>query len=364
MLLNSPENYDNHILNNLKEINNIHSEMGEVDRKFLNGIVRQIKPKKILEVGVASGGSAAIILNAINEYNDSFLYSVDYFKEYYRDKTKDSGFIIKELYPHFLNKWKLYTGGTIAKFIDNIGKDIDLCLLDTVHSNPGEFLDFLVVLPYLKNGSVLVIHDIALHVLHYPQFYGAYTCGILFSCIKGAQKLVPNAKIFNFTGNIGAIVINDDTRKYIYDYFHLLTLPWTLYIPTDDDVKDLYNIFSKHYDKEYSEFFLKIANFYKENFNKNIDNNKELTLKEAEAINTIENRLNGIENSLQNRLNSIDYNINRVENNLNISNNKINNIVNAIAWWIPNKKIRDNFRNKILDQTRPDQTRPDQTRPQ
>ena len=128
-------------------------------------------------------------------------------------------------------------------------------------------------------------------------------------------------------------------------------------------MKDLYNIFSKHYDKEYSEFFLKIANFYKENFNKNIDNNKELTLKEAEAINTIENRLNGIENSLQNRLNSIDYNINRVENNLNISNNKINNIVNAIAWWIPNKKIRDNFRNKILDQTRPDQTRPDQTRP-
>ena len=46
-------------------------------------------------------------------------------------------------------------------------------------------------------------------------------------------------------------------------------------------------------------------------------------------------------------------------------NNKINKIVNILAWWIPVKKWRDDFRNKILrpDQTRPDQTRPDQTRP-
>ena len=36
--------------------------------------------------------------------------------------------------------------------------------------------------------------------------------------------------------------------------------------------------------------------------------------------------------------------------------------IDKIAWWIPIKKWRDNFRNKILntDQTRPDQTRPDQ----
>ena len=39
--------------------------------------------------------------------------------------------------------------------------------------------------------------------------------------------------------------------------------------------------------------------------------------------------------------------------------------INRIAWWIPVKKWRDNFRSKFArpDQTRPDQTRPDQTRP-
>ena len=39
--------------------------------------------------------------------------------------------------------------------------------------------------------------------------------------------------------------------------------------------------------------------------------------------------------------------------------------INKIAWWIPIKSLRNNFRSKfkIADQTRPDQTRPDQTRP-
>ena len=39
--------------------------------------------------------------------------------------------------------------------------------------------------------------------------------------------------------------------------------------------------------------------------------------------------------------------------------------INRIAWWIPIRKWRNNFRSRfaIVDQTRPDQTRPDQTRP-
>ena len=37
--------------------------------------------------------------------------------------------------------------------------------------------------------------------------------------------------------------------------------------------------------------------------------------------------------------------------------------INKLAWWIPVKKWRDNFRYKFKIETRPDQTRPDQTRP-
>ncbi|MEI0510705.1 polysaccharide pyruvyl transferase family protein [Brachyspira intermedia] len=69
--------------------------------------------------------------------------------------------------------------------------------------------------------------------------------------------------------------------------------------------------------------------------------------------------------SISNLQNNNNKTINDVNNNINDINNKINKIVNSIAWWIPVRKWRDNFRNKMLnaDQTRPDQTRPDQTRP-
>ena len=60
------------------------------------------------------------------------------------------------------------------------------------------------------------------------------------------------------------------------------------------------------------------------------------------------------------------FNLNK--NLIELKNNtedRIDKLIDIIAWWIPIKKWRDNFRAKFRrpDQTRPDQTRPDQTRP-
>ena len=59
-----------------------------------------------------------------------------------------------------------------------------------------------------------------------------------------------------------------------------------------------------------------------------------------------------------------NYNISLLNKEIEKNNIQINKLVNSIAWWIPVKKWRDNFRNKIFntDQTRPDQTRPDHIR--
>ena len=53
------------------------SHMWDNQREFLNGLVRKFKPKKVLEVGVHRGGSSIIILNAIDDIEDSKLYSID-----------------------------------------------------------------------------------------------------------------------------------------------------------------------------------------------------------------------------------------------------------------------------------------------
>ena len=61
------------------------------------------------------------------------------------------------------------------------------------------------------------------------------------------------------------------------------------------------------------------------------------------------NYLNILENNyyIYNKLESL-------ENRLETTETKLNKIINTLAWWIPIRKLRDGFRNKMLN-CRPDQ---------
>ncbi|WIH87735.1 class I SAM-dependent methyltransferase [Brachyspira pilosicoli] len=339
-MIYKPDKFENFLLDDINYFLEGKSEMSHSDRCFLNGIIRQLKPNKILEVGVAAGGSSAIILNAIKDIENSKLYSVDYNINYYKDNSKKSGFIVEEYLPQLISKWELYTGGVVANFLDDIGHDIDLCLIDTMHINPGEFLDFLAVLPYLKENAVIILHDTGLYGMNpnkYPHRYNCVTNGILFSTLKG-KKIFPNDFIFGNFGNIGAVILDSDIKNRIIDYFYLLTLPWS-YLPSDKDILSFQKLFQKHYNSDIINIFTGIILYNKEL----LLNNKILNSDNCKISDEIDN--------INMRLSILDY--------------KISIIINKMAWWIPVKKWRENFRDKFKirpDQTRPDQTRPDQTR--
>lgn len=104
-MIDNPQNFQTEIVDEINEILDVNpsesstlSEMSYKERCFLNGIIRQTKPKKILEVGVSAGGSSALILNATKDNKDTKLYSVDYNEKWYRDNTKRTGFVIDEQY--------------------------------------------------------------------------------------------------------------------------------------------------------------------------------------------------------------------------------------------------------------------------
>ena len=143
-----PEDYEQEYLNKLQnKLSGAYLE--KIDIRFINGMIRKYKPKKILEVGVANGGSSAVILNAIENIENSHLYSIDKLINAY-NRTEETGWIVKEKFRNLLNKWTLYTGGITANFIEKIGGDIDFVFIDTLHYAPGEWLDILQILP-LKN---------------------------------------------------------------------------------------------------------------------------------------------------------------------------------------------------------------------
>ncbi len=139
-------NYENNIYNEIKEKleNSNCSLMSLKPRLFLNGVVRKFKPKKIVEIGVNKGGSSIILLNAIKDIKNSHLYSIEI------DNGKLIGCCVKNLFPKLLRKWSLFSGSIAVKFLEEIGGGIDLAFIDTSHFEPGEILDFLMILPFLK----------------------------------------------------------------------------------------------------------------------------------------------------------------------------------------------------------------------
>lgn len=232
------------------------TEMSEWQSGFLCGLIKQYQPKKIVEVGVAAGGTTAIMLNCIAMLGlDSEIYSVDLNETHYRDKTKKTGYLAEECKP-FLKRnviHKTYYGGVLPKFLDEIGDDIDFLVLDTVHSMPGEILDFLASLPRLKDGAVVVLHDIILnHLL--PGRAWSFATKVLLSTAVGDKILGMEAGNPCKYPGIGAFQVTQDTRKYIGNVFLSLTISWA-YMPEAEELEIYRKYFRQYYCDELCEEF-------------------------------------------------------------------------------------------------------------
>ena len=150
------DQYETNIFNNIKDklINTNCSLMWGNQREFINGIIRKNKPKKILELGVFLGGCSIIILNAIKDIKNSHLYSIDL------NSNEIIGTCARNDFPNLIKKWTLFKGDIAANFMDKIGKNIDLAMIDTSQFEPGEILDFIMILPFLKEEAIVIFHDI------------------------------------------------------------------------------------------------------------------------------------------------------------------------------------------------------------
>lgn len=237
-------------------------EMSEFESAFLCGLLKKYEPKKILEVGVAAGGSTAIILQCLEDIEQEYkMYSVDVAENYYRTKDRPTGFLAESIRQNLdFGEHKLFTGNVLPNVIDDIGGEIDFVILDTKHSLPGELLDFLTVLPYLKDNAVVCMHDVSLH--QRQQFSFSYAPGILFSCVTADKML-------NFTPetsehhnsrypNIAAFQINSQTAKNIYNVFLALTLRWR-YLPTPEQFHAYATFFQRNYSQDLFSIFIEAA---------------------------------------------------------------------------------------------------------
>ncbi len=260
------------------------------EQEFLFSLACRSKAKKALEVGVSTGASSALLAHVfLRDNSKSQFYSIDYCEDWYANNKHKTGFVMN-VYPKLQKKWILGTGGLAANFMDTFGSDFDFVFLDTSHEMPCEILDFLMILPYLSENCMLVLHDANLQTAHplKPEFL---VNNLLISAISGKKFLPRYAKsfyaknnkgeyfnsehlilnesarfidkaelatgsrhiVFSFP-NIAAVQLDKSTRENIWSLFNLLAQPWQ-YVPKESDYEIMKTHFRKHYEPFYCNMF-------------------------------------------------------------------------------------------------------------
>ena len=242
------------------------NEMSVLQRAFLHGIIRKVKPKTIVEMGVSAGGSSSVILNAIRDMDDSRLYSYEYSLLWYPEKNKSnarkSGFLVDQVIPEGKHKWNFFVGGFPCKYLQSSlpCEGVDLCFIDTAHVNPGEHLNILEILPFMKKNGIIIYHDTSLYLSPTQNSDVCTTNRVSINTLKG-QRIILTSEGSRGIANIEGVVLDDINRDTLYLLFTNLSLPWE-YTITEHDFESILKHFTKYYPNDLTQLFIFFYHFY------------------------------------------------------------------------------------------------------
>lgn len=238
--------------------------MFPIEKLLFTQLMKEKRPKKILEIGTHIGGTTAVILNTMETLGlakeGTQLHSMDLalMEEKMKETIENSLSVVTPDWHR--DNWHIHCGHTVAHFVEEIGEGIDFCIIDAMHMPPGELLDFIAVLPFLTDGAIVVLHDIG-----YARV-GVQKCctatNLLFSTVTAENKymmrLDPNTEVLPRINldeylNIGAFEVNQDTRKYCENVMQALSLPWEYFLD-DAHFEEFRVLVEKKYPQSYEHF--------------------------------------------------------------------------------------------------------------
>ena len=237
------------------------AKAGRAELAAMCGLIKTVRPKKIVELGVAAGGTSSVIMNAVDRLGyEADLYCIDAATTCYWDHTKEVGFVTEMANQYLKGYCKLHlmAGKTLNQVIGMIGNAIDLIILDTSHTIPGELLDYLVVFPYLADESFVIIDDLFTPLIHQLPPYNSETAHLqiaprlLYSSVCGEKVYIKGNKseIFQY----GIKKIDKKNISQLVAISELLLLPWHSQIGLKG-VKDYSEILQKHYSADVTDNF-------------------------------------------------------------------------------------------------------------
>jgi predicted O-methyltransferase YrrM len=148
------------ILNSLDEIGKkqFMPSIGPVKGKIIADIIREYKPKKILEIGSLYGYSAILMASVMSSYNGD-----DDIKVVTIEINKNNGSIAKGNIKdaELLNKIELITGDAL-EVIPKLGYKFDLLFLDAAKDQYLQYLKLSEEINIIKNDSIIIADNVGI----------------------------------------------------------------------------------------------------------------------------------------------------------------------------------------------------------
>ena len=141
-----------------------------IGQEFLYFLVRQCKPRVVVETGVFRGVSSSLILNAMRDNNVGKLYSIDLPNAKYIEDDGTIGYSplsAKEetgsaISDNLKSRWELILGDSKAELpmlLKRLGT-IDMFHHDSEHTYKNMMWEYETVYPYLSSKSILSSDDV------------------------------------------------------------------------------------------------------------------------------------------------------------------------------------------------------------
>ena len=123
--------------------------------------VRDLRPQRVVETGVARGITSRIILEALDRNGDGHLWSIDlpFLRTSWYDQTAAA-------VPHSLHSRWTYVRGSSRRRLPQLLADlgqIDLFVHDSAHTETNMRFEFTTAWSALRPGGVLVSHDVEMN---------------------------------------------------------------------------------------------------------------------------------------------------------------------------------------------------------
>jgi predicted O-methyltransferase YrrM len=148
------------ILNSLDEIGKKQfiPSIGPVKGKIIADIIREYKPKKILEIGSLYGYSAILMASVMSSYNGD-----DDIKVVTIEINKNNGSIAKGNIKdaELLNKIELITGNAL-EVIPKLGYKFDLLFLDAEKDQYLQYLKLSEEINIIKNDAIIIADNVGI----------------------------------------------------------------------------------------------------------------------------------------------------------------------------------------------------------